>query len=961
MTASAQEPIANPVLKSTNTAYTTLESLLLFHNLSTRGTHPSTFSAISNLLVKNPLIRESETFDRGRLSPDALREFYLYLLRQETDATVNGLGAKNATTGNGNINGTVGDLVDPEGFTRQMSEKFYNEYKERMRVLIRAEEERFAKLAEEIREIEAGNWDERLLANAGEVSGDHCIIQPSDVSLSLPVDSNHTECTSSATHDVSPEVATEPAVITKPAFPPPLPQGSVITLPLAPVAEDFKRSILLPSTPATEPIRPAQRSPLQSPAPPKSPQSHQSPQQSPLQQQGLVQQQPLHPQHTVNEQNSVPIVTPIQSPQPQLQSAPQLVEPQQPTTAYRPLTDPPIDASAISLSSTAVLPQQLHPSTPRQTLPPLVPHAQSSYKLAADLPHGSPIASTPTSISPQYQQLSQLIPGIQQGHELYKIPQSHILQRQISPQPQFLPVDQSQSVQHPPLSPSRPPSPTSPATPQATSPKSPPSPPQASQLQIEPLRLTPQTTPVPPKSQPKNRHPPIKMDILPLSVPPPERLQMPAQARSTPSLEVQIPKAETSQPARLDQKPFDTEPRTINRPGSPIQPGPDEISPISTPGASPPPPDFAEFEASTSRKRSFEESNEDEDVKRSPAMESDWEVVDAEEDDHAAKRRKSVAIPVTIPTLTALVAPKPRAMSSSSADRTAAARAASAAKRAAASAMKRGRGGRTNTVSVTTRAPTNSVEPDVKRESDAEAGPLEQDVTMSECLGEEEEQAVEKKAAVRRKKKRKSLVGKKRQSGRKSAMQQEEEKDETADDVSTVESETTGHSTAPEGDEEISDMDVDMEGASTPKGMGPSKRKRYSSTPPPEEAATPIRTASPRLTATPLLPPPPPLIQTKSETSSSSSSLSNVMPQSPSLTSFLLPKLEPIGYQQVQVIATKKFQQLSAPLLHNISAHRFANLFMTPVGERVAPGYSRLVFRPMDLKSKLLFPIAVCV
>ncbi|KAF8433314.1 Bromodomain-containing protein, partial [Terfezia claveryi] len=49
--------------------------------------------------------------------------------------------------------------------------------------------------------------------------------------------------------------------------------------------------------------------------------------------------------------------------------------------------------------------------------------------------------------------------------------------------------------------------------------------------------------------------------------------------------------------------------------------------------------------------------------------------------------------------------------------------------------------------------------------------------------------------------------------------------------------------------------------------------------------------------------------------------------------------------------ATKKFQQLSAPLLHNISAHRFANLFMAPVGERVAPGYSRLVYRPMDLKT----------
>ena len=341
-------------------------------------------------------------------------------------------------------------------------------------------------------------------------------------------------------------------------------------------------------------------------------------------------------------------------------------------------------------------------------------------------------------------------------------------------------------------------------------------------------------------------------------------------------------------------------------------------------------------------------------------MGSGREAVDAEEDDHAAKRRKSVAIPVTIPTLTALVAQKPRAMSSSSADRTAAARAASAAKRAAASAMKRGRGGRTSTVNVTTRAPTDGVEQDVKRESDPEVDTLEQDVTMGESLGGREEPVVEKKVAIRRRKKKKSRVGKRRQNGKKGAMQQDEDKDETADDVSTVESEATRNSIAPEGDEEISDMDVDIEGTSTPQGVGLSKRKRYSSTPPQEEAATPIHTASPKLTATPLAPLPPPLIQTKSEVSSSSSSLSNVISQSPSLVSLLLPKPEPIVGQQEQVIATKKFQQLSAPLLHNISAHRFANLFMAPVGERVAPGYSRLVFRPMDLKSKLLF-LYICI
>ena len=54
--------------------------------------------------------------------------------------------------------------------------------------------------------------------------------------------------------------------------------------------------------------------------------------------------------------------------------------------------------------------------------------------------------------------------------------------------------------------------------------------------------------------------------------------------------------------------------------------------------------------------------------------------------------------------------------------------------------------------------------------------------------------------------------------------------------------------------------------------------------------------------------------------------------------------------QQQMVVATKKFLQLSAPLLGDISSHKFANLFMNPVNERMAPGYRNLVYKPEDLK-----------
>ena len=51
------------------------------------------------------------------------------------------------------------------------------------------------------------------------------------------------------------------------------------------------------------------------------------------------------------------------------------------------------------------------------------------------------------------------------------------------------------------------------------------------------------------------------------------------------------------------------------------------------------------------------------------------------------------------------------------------------------------------------------------------------------------------------------------------------------------------------------------------------------------------------------------------------------------------------------VVATKKFAQLTTPLLGNIFSHKFANLFSAPVPERTAPGYKSMIYKPQDLKS----------
>ena len=64
-------------------AYTPLESLLLFQALRAESVNPVNFVRISEQLQKIPLIRNDATFDAARLSPDALRDWYLSLLKEE--------------------------------------------------------------------------------------------------------------------------------------------------------------------------------------------------------------------------------------------------------------------------------------------------------------------------------------------------------------------------------------------------------------------------------------------------------------------------------------------------------------------------------------------------------------------------------------------------------------------------------------------------------------------------------------------------------------------------------------------------------------------------------------------------------------------------------------------------------------------------------------------------------------
>ena len=165
---------------STRYDYTPLETLLLSQSLATYGTDPTCFSRISRSLQENALLRQQETFDPERLHPDALRNLYSALL--EEGRKLNGY-AGQEKEGNG-VNGTdatseVGSRkrklstpsVDSNSSPRQNSstiiqliDRLYVRYKDHVISYIRDDEQNFRKVQQDIREIEHGEWDQRLLS-----------------------------------------------------------------------------------------------------------------------------------------------------------------------------------------------------------------------------------------------------------------------------------------------------------------------------------------------------------------------------------------------------------------------------------------------------------------------------------------------------------------------------------------------------------------------------------------------------------------------------------------------------------------------------------------------------------------------------------------------------------------------------------------------------------------------------
>ncbi|CAG7954627.1 unnamed protein product [Penicillium olsonii] len=51
------------------------------------------------------------------------------------------------------------------------------------------------------------------------------------------------------------------------------------------------------------------------------------------------------------------------------------------------------------------------------------------------------------------------------------------------------------------------------------------------------------------------------------------------------------------------------------------------------------------------------------------------------------------------------------------------------------------------------------------------------------------------------------------------------------------------------------------------------------------------------------------------------------------------------------VMAARQFHRTAQPLMNDVATHKLASIFSKPIGERDAPGYGDLIYRPQDLKT----------
>ncbi|KAK7553625.1 Bromodomain-containing protein [Phyllosticta citricarpa] len=155
--------------------YTPLESLLLFQSLACLGVESHVFGRISDQLQNNKLIIQADSYDKDRLSPDALRDFYLGLLKDEIKHEQINANDAEAPIQNGDSPATrkrkapspsmpsVEEAVKHAHLLPQLIEKLYTRYRRQVVEDIREDERMYDILSRELEEFVRGERDGQLI------------------------------------------------------------------------------------------------------------------------------------------------------------------------------------------------------------------------------------------------------------------------------------------------------------------------------------------------------------------------------------------------------------------------------------------------------------------------------------------------------------------------------------------------------------------------------------------------------------------------------------------------------------------------------------------------------------------------------------------------------------------------------------------------------------------------------
>ena len=150
--------------------HTPLESFLLFQTLHPFTAEQPSFAKVSDTLKNNELLRESDSFELNRLEPDALKDLYLRLLKEEARSDAKGrdsVGQKNDqdNTLKRKLSSPTLETVDEalrySHLLPQLVNRLYFRYRDHAIKSIEDEERKYRSLQKEIREIERGDQDGR--------------------------------------------------------------------------------------------------------------------------------------------------------------------------------------------------------------------------------------------------------------------------------------------------------------------------------------------------------------------------------------------------------------------------------------------------------------------------------------------------------------------------------------------------------------------------------------------------------------------------------------------------------------------------------------------------------------------------------------------------------------------------------------------------------------------------------